>query len=342
MADAQPGPPIGTVILSVLAVVFYAGMMGSLSDAPSSDAMGRGMALAFGAILATLLSIVLAILLLVAAVKGEMSLVGKIGVFILLPAATVAIWMAGDAYGRRDYSAIWVPALLPPVFLLYALRARFAPLRQKIREGAANATLLVFFLILAGVPLVRAAIPVPRDLAAEARAATEETERRAREEQTVREARAAEQARFAALGPDSSLVDYLDFAYGDRSIEAREGIRKVKSRQADAVALLNVGRLRDLSSLLEYDVAATPELCAAYGAALAKAAATVDPKVNSNYLGSAIDLEAQLSNLQWLVTDGCDLKAPLALLENNLRAVADPSRITKFADELAGLRARQP
>ena len=138
MADAQPGPPIGTVILSVLAVVFYAGMMGSLSDAPSSDAMGRGMALAFGAILATLLSIVLAILLLVAALKGEMSLVGKIGVFILLPASTVAIWMAGDAYGRRDYSAILVPALLPPAFLLYALRARFAPLRQKIRESAAT------------------------------------------------------------------------------------------------------------------------------------------------------------------------------------------------------------
>ena len=45
-AAPQPGPPIGTAILLVLAVVLYAGMMGSLSDAPNSDAMGRGMALA--------------------------------------------------------------------------------------------------------------------------------------------------------------------------------------------------------------------------------------------------------------------------------------------------------
>ncbi len=342
MADARPGPPIGTAILLALAVVLYAGMMGSLSGAPGSDAAGRGMALAFGAILATLLSIVLAVLLIVAAVKGEMSPVGRISVFVLLPAATVAIWAAVEAYGRRDHSAIWVPGLLPLAFVLYALRARFAPLRRSIGEVAANATLMVLVLILAGIPLVRLALPVPRDVAAEARAAAAETDRRAREEQVVREARAAEQARFAALGPDSSLVDYLDFAYGDRSVEAREGIRKVKSRQADAVALLNADRLRDLSSLLEYDVAATPALCDAYGAALARAASTVDPKANANYLGSAIDLEAQLPNLQWLAADGCDLKVPLVLLEKNLRAVADSSRITKFADELSKLRARQP
>ena len=141
MADAQPGPPVGTAILLVLAVVFYAGMMGSLSDAPYSDAAGRGLALAFGAILAALLMIVLAILLLVAALKGEMSIVGRLGVFVLLPLATVAMWMAADAYGARDTSAIWVPALLPPFFLLYALRARFAALRRRVSELAANIAL---------------------------------------------------------------------------------------------------------------------------------------------------------------------------------------------------------
>ena len=44
MADARPGPPIGTAMLLVLAVVLYAGMMGSLSGAADSDAAGRGMA----------------------------------------------------------------------------------------------------------------------------------------------------------------------------------------------------------------------------------------------------------------------------------------------------------
>jgi hypothetical protein len=151
--EPRRGPPIGTAILLVLAVVFYAGMMGSLSDAPSSDAGGSGLALAFGVIFATLLMIVLAILLVVAAIKGEMSTVGRIGIFVLLALATVAIWIACAAYGRRDYSTIWVPALLPPVFLLYALLARFALLRQLVGEISANTTLAVAVLILAGVPV---------------------------------------------------------------------------------------------------------------------------------------------------------------------------------------------
>jgi len=48
------------------------------------------------------------------------------------------MWIAGDAYGDRDYSAISVPALLPPLFLLYALRARFEPLRQTIAAFVAE------------------------------------------------------------------------------------------------------------------------------------------------------------------------------------------------------------
>ncbi len=63
--------------------------------------------------------------------------------------------------------------------------------------------------------------------------------------------------------------------------------------------------------------------------------------MRSDYLTAAIDLESQLPNLQWLVGEGCDLKAPLALLEKNLRAVADSARITKFADTLQQLRSRQ-
>ena len=121
------------------------------------------------------------------------------------------------------------------------------------------------------------------------------------------------------------MADYMPFLYGTYSREAHEGIRKVKTRQADAVALLNDGHLGDLAGLLLFDVDATPEVCAAYGAALARDTAKVDPKGSSNSLGVAIDLERQLPNLQWLVGEGCDLSAPLIQLEKNLRAVADSS-----------------
>jgi hypothetical protein len=40
------------------------------------------------------------------------------------------------------------------------------------------------------------------------------------------------------------------------------------------------------------------------------------------------------------VGERCDLGEPLTLLEKNLRAAADSSRITKLADEVAKLRSR--
>ena len=339
-AAKSGGVPVGTILLLILAVLLYAAMMGSLSDVSNTDAAGRGMATAFGALFATILLVDLAILLVVAAVKGQMSLAGTIGSLIVVPATTVAIWIAADALANRDRSAIWVPALMPPLIALYALRARFAPLRAVMNGVATDIAMGVAVVGLVGVPLERALFPPPPDPVAEARAAEEERARLEREKQAAREAREREAARFAALGRDSAMADYMPFLYGTYSLEAHAGIRQVKTRQADAVTLLNNGRLSDLAQLLVFDVDATPEVCAAYGAALARDTAKVDPKVTSNYLGEAIDLERQLPNLQWLAGEGCDLNAPLMQLEKNLRAVADSSRITKFADELAKLRSR--
>ena len=133
MADtSRDGPPIGTAILLVLAVVLYAGMMGSLSDALNSDAMGRGLALAFGAILGTALVAVLAVLLLIAAINGSMSPWGKIGASTLLPLAMVAMWNAGDAwtpvtsYRERKGAHAAIFAVGAPSFLAGAASDRLA------------------------------------------------------------------------------------------------------------------------------------------------------------------------------------------------------------------------
>ena len=332
--------PLGTILLLIAAVVLYAGMMGSIADSQHSDAAGRGLAAAFSAIFATLLLIDLAILLIVGAVKGRMSVAGKVGCFLVLPASLLAMWMAADAYTNRDNSAIWVLALMPLALTLYALRARFDRLRGLMRDVAADGAMAVVIVVLIGVPLARALFPPPRDPVAEAQAEAQDKARQAREEKAASEASERERAQFAALGPQSSMADYLPFLHGNHSRQAREGIARVKSRQADTVVLLGAGKLRELEGLLEYDINATPEVCAAYGAALARETAKVDPKANSNYLGVAIDLEAQRPNLEWLTGDGCDLKATLAQLEKNLRAVADSSRITKFADEIAKLQTK--
>ena len=330
--------PVGTILLLVLAAVLYAPMMGCYIDAPNGDAFGRGLALAYGAILAGMLWLVLAALLVIAVLKGRMPVWAIVGAAILWPLSCVAVWMAGDAYGRGDASAIWVPALLPPLFALYALWARLPALHTTFRAVPTSAVLGAAIAYLTLAPLVamtRAALPDPARDARLEEAGREQEEQRAKERQAARE---REEAQFASLGPDSALADYLIYlqtmAYGERALA---GIRQVKNRQGDAALLLQKGRIADLRELSHFDVAPTAELCQAYGEALAGAAGKVT-KARTDYLMAAIDLEGQLPNMKWLAANRCDLGPPLGLLETNVRAVADSSRMTAFADTLAELR----
>jgi hypothetical protein len=190
---------------------------------------------------------------------------------------------------------------------------------------------------LAATPFVaayRAAQPDPERDARLAAAAKAQEEEQARERQATRE---REEAEFASLGPDSSLESYLIYlhsqTYSDRALA---GIRKLRNLQADGIAMLRKGRLFDLWELRELGLEPTPDLCAAYGEALAGAASRVS-KTQSNYLGTAIELESQLPNIKWLIANRCDLGQPLGMLSTNLRAVADSSRITGFADTLDAL-----
>lgn len=329
--------PVGTIVLLSLAAVLYAAMMSCLADAPGGDAFGRGLALAYAAILGAVLWFVLAAALVVAAVKGRMPVWAAIGLVVLLPLSCIAVWTAGDAVGRGDSSALLVPALLPPLFALYALWARLPALHARLHAGVVSAVLGAAIVLLTAVPFVamtRAALPDPARDARLAEAAKAQEEERAKEQQAARD---RDEAEFAKLGPDSPLESYLLYlhteTYGAR---ARAGIGRLKNRQADAIGLLQKGRLLDLRDLRELDLSPTADLCQAYGAALAAAAGKVS-KTQSNYLGVALDLEGQLPNIRWLIANRCDLGQPVGLLAGNVRAVADSSRMTGFADTLEAL-----
>jgi hypothetical protein len=330
--------PVATILLLVLAGLLYAPMMGCFIDAPNSDAFGRGLAQAYGAILAGMLWLVLAALLIIAAVKGRMPLWARVGAVVLWPLSCIAVWMAADAHAAGDRSAIWVPVLLPPLIALYALWARLPALHVTFRAGLTSIVLGGAIAFLSLAPLVaahRAALPDPARDARLAELAKAEEERMAKERQAAYD---REEGQFASLGPDSPLEAYLIYlssmAYGERALA---GVRQVKNRQADAILLLRQGRLLDLRQLWQFDVAPTAELCQAYDAALAAGAGKVT-KARSDYLMTAIELELQLPNLTWLIGNHCDLSQSLGLLESNLRAVADSSRVTRFADTLAELR----
>ena len=118
-----------------------------------------------------------------------MSVAGKIGSLIVdTGGARSRYGSPADAWSNRDASAIWVPAALPPLIALYALRARFALLRALMPDVVADVAMGVVVVVLIGVPLQRTLFPPPPDPVAEARAAEQERARLEREEQAAREA----------------------------------------------------------------------------------------------------------------------------------------------------------
>ena len=344
VGEASAPRPLGMILLLILAAFLYALMMANLVDASGTDAAGRGLNLAFAALVGAVLWIVLAILLVVAAVKGSMPDAAKIAAGFLLPLSAVAAFKSIELDNGHGGVPILVPVLLPPLIALYALWARLPAAQAKLPSGPTSTVLGGAILLVALVPLVVAVVDALPNPARDARRAALENARQEKERAKEEAQRRREAARFARLNPDSSLRDYLEYLPGgdSRSQQALQGARLVKSRQTDAVALLASGEIGALTDLWRLDLDPAAPLCAAYRAALDREAAKINRTARADYLSIAMDLERQLPNIKWLVGAHCDLGAPLSLLETNVRAVADSSRMTKFADTLAELRKASP
>lgn len=331
--------PVGTFVLLMVAGVLYLGMMGSLSGLHKTDAMGRGMALGFGAIFGVALWLVLAVLLLIAALHGRMPKAGKIGAAILLPLSAITASVAIDLYGSGADWAFAVPLLLPPIIMAYAVWARMPALLPGVPPLPVTAAAGIVVTILTLTPLLVSLLALLPNSARDARQAALEKarEEKLREEEGIALQREAEV--FSRLGPDSRLRDYLQYLPGgdSRSHDALAGARRVKTRQADAVELLKAGRLPALTDLFRLDLQVTPDLCEAYDEALASAAGQVS-RTRSDSLSQAINLEQQMPNINWLVDGGCNLNASLKLLADHVRAVSDSQRMDKFAARLDGYR----
>jgi hypothetical protein len=339
MAQVQTKAPIGTFVLLGIAGLLYLGMMGSLSGLNATDAMGRGLALGFGAIFGVALWLVLAALLLVAAINGRMPAQDKIGAAILLPLSAIAASVAIDLYGNRAEWAFAVPLLLPPLIMAYVLSARVPTLLAGLPPLPVTALLGGLVTILTLAPLFVSLMALLPNSARDAQQAAVEKarEEKLREEEKIALQREAEV--FARLGPNSRLSAYLQYLPGgdSRSHEALEGARLVKTRQTDAVELLKAGRLAALTDLFRLDLQVTPDLCKAYDEALEQAAGQIS-KTRSDSLSQAINLEQQIPNIGWLVSGGCNLDASLTLLADHVRSVSDSQRMDKFAARLDGYR----
>jgi hypothetical protein len=128
-------PPIGAVLLALLAGLLYLAELAALHDAGHSDAAGDSLTDAFIALFAIALWIVLAGLMLVAFKNGKMPTWAAVGALVLLPLSGYASFTAANLYAHYHGWAFIVPALVPPVIALYALWIRIPALVELLSEN---------------------------------------------------------------------------------------------------------------------------------------------------------------------------------------------------------------
>ncbi len=247
------------VVLAAIALTLTIPIVAILSDLEGSDAAGNGMAQGFAALGLFFLFALIAALALLAALAGDMPQTGRIGTLILAVLWFAATWGAFEMLsGPSTPVGQWplaIPALGPPLDrgLLpvgphFALRAA-APARLAAVPLAALALVCSAFLPLSMI----------HDAALEREAA-----------------RVADwQAKLDAMPADAPLWRWTPFLASDVYLVeqgAREAMRKLPSRQADAEAMLQRDEF-PFGELAAFDLDPTPSLCDKARASLDRRAA---------------------------------------------------------------------
>ena len=326
-APATPSSLGGTLLLG-LAVLPYLILLATLPAAGTFPNEGGGEARiseGFQELLAYTMGVVVMLLLTLTLWRGA-----RTGVFaywarqtmwLVVPAAAFAmIFAMGQAFEQPGPLSILPPELLPPALAAYALFGCQPALSRWLAQSwaGANADAIGIGLIAA---LAAAAIPLCVIDASTwpARLERHHAEQAAEEAASaVAAARRDEElrARFARLGPDSSLRDYLEVqSWYLSGVDIIAGAREVKSRQSDAVGLLNDGKILDLSDLWRLDLEATPALCESYGRGFKATFGRGEVYRGSAYLNL---LESQFPNLRFLRGGGCDLDRALREVDGQL------------------------
>jgi hypothetical protein len=318
-------------LLLAIAVLLYAAWLAAMVGAPSWVEPGTGggetrIAEAWATLYVLALGIplwlVLGALLLLAWRKGLAPPVLSAASGILYALAAIATFGAAQTcFTWPGGWSILVPALLPPLLALYGIWVRTPALGAGVLRRVPAAAL-------GGVALVAAAaIPFaiidpagyPARLAQHQQSMNAQFARRDAELQ--QKAQQWENG-IHKLGPDSPLAAWLEYVNGSVEgeplhLKALDGARKSNSRQADAVALLDNGRILRLVDLWQLDLAATSALCMAYDHALTRLAATDEP-IESE-VGKQI--ERQLPNIKFLLAGGCDLASGLGAVAKRAEEV---------------------
>ncbi|MFZ2006345.1 MAG: hypothetical protein WAV02_14770 [Stellaceae bacterium] len=318
------------MLLLILACLLYVPLIGAIYESPEGDPAissgesnySLGWIQLWEMVFGIPLWLVLGGMLLSAGRSGRMPVWAQGLAAILYLGAGITVWAVTQVYIAADGGVlVIVPALLVPLIAGYAVAMRLPALE---RLPAGRASQIVFAAM--GLLMV-AAIPLGfldrHNLQAHVAADAARLDARiAKEQAQADKERTERQARYHALTPDSPLVEYVHYVNStdegdpERAV-ALAGARLVKTRQNDAIQLLDQGRINWVPELWAFDLAATPALCATYDDALRRLAAS-DEVYD---LMVAEQIEPQLPNIKFFVAGHCNLDASLTAAEARVSKV---------------------
>ena len=332
-----------TVVL-VLTAILWAATVANCITIRSSDAAGNALSQAFGVLMAIALWILLAILVILGAVRGGMPVWMRVAGVLLIPAAGAATVGAIQVLSQgTEWPVRWplaVPILAPALAIALAFWCFLPSFR-----GAASPPLIgtvVFgcltLLSIAPWPLLHERGQIRNAGPGELQAI-----RAAKRARWSDADRASEQAQFDAVEASAPLYEWLPFTEpGDPLRErALAAIGRLPDRQREIEEMVRSGNVAAIREVPNLGAEATPALCDAAREAIVFHARRVRPDPGGrppSYQRYARDVEFYLPTIEWLTAHGCSLPDGLAELDTTARAYADSPERARFLTRLADLR----
>jgi hypothetical protein len=313
-------------VLLALLLFFWVGQMLNLNDIKTGGHGGENFSDVFAVILSLFVWALVAALLLMGGMKGEMPAWAVLLAVVLHPASYAAAIAAGSLMQKGEAAKTWmvvVPAVAPVLMAAYASCAFFPPLRAAIPPAAAGAAW--------GVVLVLAILPWPsiaeRSRETSARLARMEVESQARQKTALAAARQENLAKLQALDPDAELSEWMKFTDPKLGVreEAYAAARRLKRRQSDAEEMASHGMTLPLLELPNLDLQPTPVLIQAhkdYLLVLATRIRRADAG-SVRYTWISSDIDPYLPSIQWMAERHCGCSTEVAALEKELRTYQD-------------------
>ena len=312
MPDTRPLSPGAVALafgLSVLALLFYALQIATLTDLASSDAAGNAYAQAYAAIEIIFLWALLAAITFTAFLKGDVPKPALAAAVVLVPASGFVAFEVLELLSRPYQPPhLWplvIPALIPPLVVAYCFWALLPGLRAKIHPHVAGG-------VIWGAVLILCFAIVPFD---QARRAADEKDAAALQKFDD------DYASLPADAPLWKLILFLETRNSNKQSEVIDRIRKRDQRQSEAELMLDRGDF-PLSYIGRFDLTPTPVLCDKARALLRKRLEplVLKPGERKPYSVIAGPVGEAADAMEWLSGYDCAVDAESVAWENMTKA----------------------